>query len=58
MKKDTSKRNLTLAFILVVAIVLTITIAILMVVNYIFIYFNIIVITCQEFHNKQTKTVS
>lgn len=49
MKKDTSKRNLTLAFILVVAIVLTITIAILMVVNYIFIYFNIININDTDF---------
>ena len=40
MKKN--NKNLTLAFILIVAIILTITIALLMVINYIFLYFNII----------------
>lgn len=47
MKKKT--KNLTLAFILVVAIILTITIALLMVINYIFLYFNIIDINDENF---------
>ena len=47
MRKN--NKNLTLAFILIVAIILTITIALLMVINYIFLYFNVIDINDENF---------